>query len=101
MGWIFNRAYWRQGYAFESCNALLDYAFREKHAHKVFAEAIDPVKSVGLMKKLGMCLEGIQREQTKDSLGNWTDLFFYGILRTQWCRQHGIPIDTEFFPSKE
>lgn len=87
IGWFFNRSYWRQGYAYESCKALLDYAFREKHAHKVFAETIDPVKSAGLMKKLGMRLEGIQREQAKDASGNWADLFFYGILRAQWYDQ--------------
>lgn len=33
-----------------------------------------------LMKKLGMKLEGVQREQTKDLQGNWADLYFYGIL---------------------
>lgn len=81
MGWFFNRSYWRQGYAYESCKALLDYAFRERHAHKVFAETIDPVKSVGLMKKLGMVPEGIQREQVKDPQGNWADVYLYGIVR--------------------
>lgn len=87
MGWFFNRSYWRQGYAYESCKAVLTYAFHEKHAHKVFAETIDPVKSAGLMKKLGMRLEGIQREQVKDASENWADLFFYGILSTQWYDQ--------------
>ena len=84
IGWIFNRAYWRQGYAYESCKALMDYAFGEKTAHKIFAEAIDGVKSVGLMKKLGMSLEGIQRKQTRDNAGNWADLYFYGILKEDW-----------------
>ena len=69
MGWIYNKDYWRQGYAFESCKAV-----------KIFAEAIDGIKSVGLMKKLGMKLEGIQRSQTKDNFGNWADLYLYGIL---------------------
>lgn len=80
IGWIFNKRYWRKGYAFEICSALLKYAFTELGAHKIFAEAIDPVKSVGLMKKLGMKLEGVQREQTKDLQDNWVDLHFYGIL---------------------
>lgn len=84
IGWFFNRSCWRQGYAYESCKAVFNYAFREKHAHKVFAETIDPVRSTGLMKKLGMCLEGIQRQQVKDPLGNWADLYFYGMLDTQW-----------------
>lgn len=82
MGWIFNRQYWRQGYAYEACRALMDYAFQVRNAHKIFAEAIDGVKSVGLMKKLGMELEGIQKSQTRDNHGNWADLYFYGLLRS-------------------
>ena len=54
--------------------------------HKVFAEAIDAVKSVGLMKKLGMQLEGIQRSQTKDLQGNWADLYLYGLLADDWSK---------------
>ena len=84
MGWIYNRSFWRQGYAFESCKAVIDYAFRDLKAHKVFAEAIDAVKSVGLMQKLGMQLEGIQRSQTKDNHGAWADLYFYGLLEDDW-----------------
>lgn len=84
IGWIFNRRFWRQGYAYESCKAVIDHAFNECSAHKIFAEAIDAVKSVSLMRKLGMQFEGIQRSQTKDTFGNWTDLHFYGLLRTEW-----------------
>lgn len=84
MGWIYNRSFWRQGYAYESCKAVIDYAFTEKKAHKVFAEAIDTMKSVSLMQKLGMQLEGIQRSQTKDNHGNWADLYFYGLLEDDW-----------------
>lgn len=80
MGWFFNRGYWRQGYAFECCNAVIDYAFDHLQAHKIFAETIDSVKSVALMKKLGMRLEGVQRSQTRDSYGNWVDLHYYGLL---------------------
>ncbi len=83
IGWIFNKNYWRQGYAFESCKAVVEYAFNQLEAHKIFAEAIDSVKSVGLMKKLGMRLEGIQRSQTKDNDGNWADLYFYGLLKEE------------------
>lgn len=81
IGWIFNKAYWRQGYAYESCKAVIDYAFDELKAHKIFAEAIDGVKSVSLMKKLGMELEGIQRSQTRDCHGNWSDFYFYGMQK--------------------
>lgn len=84
IGWIFNRRFWRQGYAYESCKAVIDHAFNECSAHKIFAETIDAVKSVSLMRKLGMQPEGIQRSHTKDTHGNWADLYFYGLLRTEW-----------------
>lgn len=62
----------------------IDYVFKERKAHKIFAEAIDTVKSVHLMQKLGMRLEGVQRSQTKDNGGNWADLYFYGLLKEDW-----------------
>lgn len=80
IGWFFNRNYWRNGYAYESCKAVMDYAFDSLDTHKIFAETTDEIKSVNLMKKLGMKLEGIQRSQVRDGSGNWADLYLYGIL---------------------
>lgn len=87
IGWIFNRGYWRQGYAYEASAALAEYLFTQRKAHKLMAEAIDPVKSVGLMEKLGMVREGVQRSHTGDNLGGWADLYLYGMLREDWLRQ--------------
>lgn len=84
LGWIFNKEYWRQGYAYEACSRLVDYAFENRNAHKLFAEAIDPVKSVGLMEKLGFVREGVQRSHTGDNFGGWADLYLYGMLREDW-----------------
>ena len=87
MGWFFNRSFWGKGLAFESCKSVIDYAFAERKAHKVFAETIDTGKSVCLMQKLGMQLEGIQRSQTRDNHGNWADLYFYGLLEEDWRKK--------------
>lgn len=81
IGWIFNRSYWRQGYGFEACGALVQYAFSALSVHKICAETTDAVKSAGLMRKLGMRLEGVQRRQTVDHRGAWVDLHLYGLLR--------------------
>lgn len=88
MGWFFNRGFWRQGYAYESCKAVIDCAFKDLGAHKIFAETIDAERSVALMQKLGMHLEGVQRSQTRDLHGNWKDLYFYGLLEEDrsFCR---------------
>ncbi len=84
MGWFLNRNYWRQGYAFEACSAVMEYAFQTRKAHKIFAETIDAAKSLPLMEKLGMRLEGIQRSHVKDIHGSWADLYLYGILEEDW-----------------
>lgn len=84
MGWFFQRTFWRQGFAFEACKAVLDYAFSNCHAHKIFAETTDGVASAALMRKLGMRLEGVQRSQVKEPAGNWADLYFYGMLEEDW-----------------
>lgn len=81
IGWFFNRRYWRQGYAYEACAKVMEYAFEVLNVHKIIAETIDTVKSVKLMVKLGMVCEGIQRSQARDNAGNRADLYCYGILR--------------------
>ena len=60
IGWIFNRAYWRQGYAYEACSALICHAFERLGAKEIFAETTDTEKSLPLMKKLGMSYVGIE-----------------------------------------
>lgn len=79
IGWFFNRSCWRSGYGYEASKALIEYGFQELHLHKICAETIDPVKSVGLMKKLGMTHEGTFLSHVKDQHGNWTDLYWYAI----------------------
>lgn len=56
--------------------------YNKMNIHKVVAETIDTQKSIPMMEKLGMKREGIQRSQAKDHLGNWTDLYLYGKLRS-------------------
>lgn len=84
IGWIFNKSYWRKGYAFESCNRLINYAFEDMKLHKICAEAIDKEKSVPLMIKLGMTLEGVQRKHTKSNEGAWCDLHLYSTLEEDY-----------------
>ncbi len=79
LGWVIRRSFWRQGYAYEGCKAVMDHAFRELGAHKVFAETVDGVKSVGLTKKLGMKFDGIQ-----------DGLYQYGLLREEWYHEDHI-----------
>lgn len=58
LGYIIDRPYWRQGYAFEAAQACIDYAFKEIGAVRIVA----PVRpenepSAALARKLGMQVE--------------------------------------------
>ena len=77
LGWVFNRAFWRKGYAFEALSAVIDYGFRELSVKKFIAETTDPIRSVGLMKKLGMRREGSMI--VTDSYGDEAEMISYGL----------------------
>ena len=49
------------------------------------------MRSVGLMQKLGMKLEGVQRYQGKDNDGDPAELYLYSPLAAYWkrSRAHG------------
>ncbi len=79
LGWFFNRHFWRQGYAFEACKAVIDYAFYTLGAQRIFAETIDSIKSVGLMQKLGMQLSEIQYDHERK-----TARYVYDMKRSDW-----------------
>ena len=79
-GWVFNKAYWGRGYAYEICSRLIYHGFVNMGLHKINAETIDTDKSAALMKKLGMTQEGIQRKHSKRADGVWADLHWYAIL---------------------
>ena len=82
IGWIINKSFWRQGFAYEACAKLISYAFSEMNVDKIIGETIDTCKAVRLMKKLGMKLEEIQKNATNDSNGNLTNMYVYSISRT-------------------
>lgn len=50
----------------------------------------DEVKSVNLMKKLGMSFEGVQHIDTGDLGGNGAELYVYGMLRENYekCKKN-------------
>lgn len=85
LGFVFNRHYWGQGYALESCRAVLKRAF-VSGVHRIYAEC-DPnnMASWRLLERLGFSREGHLRENVyfwKDEGGNpiWKDTLVYAIL---------------------
>ena len=85
IGYVFNKLYWGQGYAKESCDALIKKAFSEG-VHRIFAEC-DPCNSSSwrLLETLGFVKEAHFKQNVffwKDDNGNpiWKDTFVYSIL---------------------
>ena len=55
IGWRFNVAHWRQGYALEAARAALDFAFEQLQLEEVVAFTVPAnLPSQGLMQRLGM-----------------------------------------------
>lgn len=85
IGYVFNKKYWGQGYAKESCNALIEKAFSEG-IHRIFAEC-DPCNSGSwrLLESLGFAREAHFKQNVffwKDDNGDpiWKDTFVFSIL---------------------
>lgn len=85
IGFVFNRHYWGQGYAAESCKALIEQAF-SSGIHRIYAEC-DPQneRSWKLLEALGFQREAHFRKNVyfwKDENGKaiWKDTYVYAKL---------------------
>jgi RimJ/RimL family protein N-acetyltransferase len=84
LGYEFNPAFWRQGYATEAVAAMMRFGFEELGLHRLWAECIgDNEGSWRLMEKLGMQREARLREHEYFK-GRWWDKLIYGILEDDW-----------------
>lgn len=90
VGWNFNPAFGRAGYAFEATTALFAYLFTTRTARRLYAYVEDHnVSSQRLCEKLGMRREGTFREFVsfrKDDNGIpvYENTMQYAILRSEW-----------------
>lgn len=76
--------HWGRGYATEAARAMLAFAFDELRVHRVWAHCIaDNVASSHVLEKLGMRLEGRQRENEWFN-GRWWDTLLFGVLEHEW-----------------
>ncbi|EHI99571.1 GCN5-related N-acetyltransferase [Clostridium sp. DL-VIII] len=90
IGYVFNLNYWGNGYATESCKALMNYAFKDLKVRRIIAKC-DPtnLNSWTVLERLTMRREGHLKESVyffKDENDNpiWKDTYEYGILKKEW-----------------
>ena len=85
IGFVFNKSYWKKGYARESCEKLIELAFQNT-IHRIYAEC-DPKNenSWNLLEKIGFLREGYLKQNVyfwKDENKSpiWKDTFIYSML---------------------
>lgn len=88
IGFVFNRNYWGNGYALESCEALLRQAF-SRGIHRIYGEC-DPenIRSWKLLEALGFRREAHLLQNVwfwKDEGGKpvWKDTYIYAKLASE------------------
>lgn len=84
VGFMLDRAVWRQGYMSEALGAALDYAFGPMDLARMEAD-VDPANeaSLRLLERLGFQREGYLRERWRVG-GGVQDTVLLGLLRREW-----------------
>jgi len=77
---IFNKNYWRQGYATETLATLLPFVFSEMKLNKIYLTArADNALAIHIYEKLGFTMEGILHEQYCIKENEYLDLIIMYI----------------------
>lgn len=92
IGFTLGTAHHGQGLGTEAVRAVVDHAFRELGAHRVYGNCdARNVRSAALMARVGMRLEAHHREDwlhvELDGQSVWTDSLIYAILAREWLRE--------------
>jgi ribosomal-protein-alanine N-acetyltransferase len=90
IGYELDPAYWGHGYATEAAQAMLRFGFEDRGVHRIWAHCIaENGASARVLEKIGMKLEGRQREHQWFK-GRWWDRLLYAILEQEWRDQAGL-----------
>lgn len=109
LGYALVEAHWGQGYATEAATAMLGFAFEQLGLHRIEALVeTDNTRSLRVLEKLGLRMEGRLRErfrvdvEQRPDLGgafsarvslpevspveDWRDALLYAITRDEWIK---------------
>ncbi|ALP04323.1 GNAT family N-acetyltransferase [Clostridioides difficile] len=87
IGFVFNKNYWKKGYAKESCEKLIELAF-QSGIHRIYANCDpDNKNSWGLLEKMGFVQEAHLKKNVffwRDNNNQpiWKDTFIYSKLNS-------------------
>jgi RimJ/RimL family protein N-acetyltransferase len=87
IGYVFNKKYWKKGYAAEACSGIIRDAF-DRSVHRIYAKC-DPgnTNSWRLLERLGFIREGYYKQNAyfwKDENNQpiWKDTYVYSLLNS-------------------
>ncbi len=77
--WV-GEEYWGKGYGTEAAKAVIEFVFKEKNYHRVYARHFKSNPASGeIMKKCGMVYEGTLKDHIYKNDG-FEDLVLYGMI---------------------
>ena len=84
LGYVIHPGFWKRGYASEAASALVEFGFRRRGLHRIWAECgPSNAGSIRVLEKVGMIREGLLR-QHRWMKGDWHDSLLYAILYPEW-----------------
>lgn len=84
IGYVFNPAYWHNGYATEAVGVILQYGFRSLGLHRIEARYMkDNLASRAVMERCGMHFEGVHRGLMKIK-GHYEDIGICAITAEEY-----------------
>lgn len=85
LGYCMGYNWWNQGLMTEAARAVIGFLFSEVGVHRIsIAHAVKNSASGKVAQKCGLNYEGTLRESFKSSLGEFLDISYYGILKSDW-----------------
>jgi len=83
IGYLLNRAYWRQGLMSEALECVIAYAFGELKLHRLEADTDpDNIASIRTLERFGFQREGLFRDRWLIN-GRWCDSLMLGLVSGQ------------------
>lgn len=83
IGYCMGYKYWNKGIMPEAAKAVIDYLFGEAGFNRIgISHAVKNPASGRVAQKCGLTYEGTMRQYFKDVNGEYLDISFYGILKS-------------------
>lgn len=82
IGYWIGKKHWSNGYASEAMKAIIEFAFKVKNYHRIFARCIaENIASSKVMMKNGLTYEGRLKDHVY-RYGRFFDMLYFGLINS-------------------